>query len=678
VAGRWGDAEIRLAAQFTRLHQLIYTHGGISPTNAALEEVAKLVFLRLWSIREPDAAFGVHGRAADLFDPESFGRLGTTDFKQAFASALRSSTLQCMRSDGTLDPLWPHDEPFRLDNDHVLARAVDLVRATVDHDCVSVADPLGTAFDALLCGRYDHAGGLGTYLTPSAVARMMAEIAVELVVATGPVITDVGFGDPFCGTGRFLVALLEVLSADPRPAARAVVEAGVFGTDHSSAAVAKARLNLLLYGVDRPRAWVVEDSVVDPALDRWLGRIPVILTNPPFGENKYADPEGIRRTGLAIGSLAQAQRVDPALACLVRSLQLLAPDGVLGIVLPNGVIESRAFNELIAARTGSLAGQVSVAANISLPTATFSLSGTVAKTSAVFLRRTDRIDRVMLARVEHVGFIRQAGRATADPGGNELPTVSTIFKESYPGGGDTTLLIASTEPLVAIAAAESLQSLDPARLDPDALRVRQTLRDHGGVELRELLCARRPRRSRSADIRPFVSVLHVDGLGNIDWDEAATYAPTTPGILVSGGDLIVSLLNPAKLRAAVIPDNLDTVQVSAEFGTFSARHSPYAILALLYSDAVRCQLTPLGRGTSSSRRRIEPADVLSLVVPNLDDQTLRSLNGRVRDAYETVAKGRRSLTTLTAEVADLGPALTAEVRRGRESVASISGTGRSR
>src|SRR5689334_13997801 len=55
VAGPWGDAEIRLARQFEDLHQLLYTHGGISPTNAALEEVAKLIFIRLWSLRDPDA-----------------------------------------------------------------------------------------------------------------------------------------------------------------------------------------------------------------------------------------------------------------------------------------------------------------------------------------------------------------------------------------------------------------------------------------------------------------------------------------------------------------------------------------------------------------------------------------------------------------------------------------------
>ena len=122
--------------------------------------------------------------------------------------------------------MWPVGEPFRITDPDVLRAAATLVAATVDRGSPTVADPLGTAFDALLAGRYDHAGGLGTYLTPSGVARMMAEIAVELVevprAPAGP-----GFGDPYCGTGRFIVALLEVLRERDDPAARRLRTAGL-------------------------------------------------------------------------------------------------------------------------------------------------------------------------------------------------------------------------------------------------------------------------------------------------------------------------------------------------------------------------------------------------------------------------------------------------------------------
>jgi hypothetical protein len=612
VAGRWGDAEIRLARQFEDLHQLLYTHGGISPTNAALEEVAKLIFIRLWSLRDPDAAGNLFGDAAPT----------VPGFKRAFATALASDALRARTATGEAEPLWPLDEPFRLSNDHVLATAVSIVRAAVTDGATSVADPLGTAFDALLSGRYDHAGGLGTFLTPSSVARMMADIAAELVdVDAGPV------GDPFCGTGRFLVALLETTDGQTRD---------IFGADQSPAAVAKARLNLLLYGVAEPRVWTVADSVTDDAVDRLRNRAALVLTNPPFGEHKYASPIGIRRTAEAIASLAGASRIDPALAGLVRCVDLLADGGVLGIVLPDGVIESATFDELLHSGHNRLA----VAANVSLPTATFALSGTVAKTSAIFLRRGRPPRRVGLARVDHVGYVRQAGRAAPDPAGSDLSAVSEALRVGLHADEEGTLAVVSTRPLVAIVAPG--HPYEPSRLDPDALRARAALVNAGGVELRDLMTPVRPRRCK--DIRrPYISVLHLDDLGNINWAEANEYAPSTPGILAWGGELIVSLLNPARLRAAVIPEHLAEVQVSPEFGVFSPHDRPYAVLALLQSEAARQQLAPLGRGTSSSRRRIEPDDVLSTVVAKVNDERRSELDAALRSAYATVADGQATL-----------------------------------
>jgi hypothetical protein len=618
VAGPWGDAEIRLARQFEDLHQLLYTHGGISPTNAALEEVAKLIFIRLWSLRDPDAA-------PDLFDEAPTG----PGFKRAFAAALASGALRARTAAGDLEPLWPLDEPFRLSNDQVLAEAVRIVRDAVTDGPKDVSDPLGTAFDALLSGRYDHAGGLGTFLTPSSVARMMAEVGADLVepglLARGPV------GDPFCGTGRFLVALLET-----------VPTAQVFGADQSPSAVAKARLNLLLYGVVEPPVWAVADSVTDAAVDRLRNRAGLVLTNPPFGEHKYASADGIRRTADVIPSLTGAGRIDPAVAGLVRGVDLLAEGGVLGIVLPDGVIESPAFDELV--HSGQ---DVSVAAKVSLPTATFALSGTVAKTSAVFLRRGRPPRRVGLARVDHVGYVRQAGRAAPDPDGSDLAEVSAALRDGLRADESGTLVVMRTRPLVAIVAPG--HSYDPSRLDPDALRARAAVANAGGVELRDLLTAVRPRRCR--EIRcPYISVLHLDDLGNVNWAEANGYTPSTPGFVARGGEVIVSLLNPARLRAAVIPEHLADVQVSPEFGVFTAHDRPYAVLALLLSDPVRRQLAPLGRGTSSSRRRIEAEDVLSTMVPKLDDERRSELDATLRAAYATVADGQATLQRTVAAV----------------------------
>jgi hypothetical protein len=194
---------------------------------------------------------------------------------------------------------------------------------------------------------------------------------------------------------------------------------------------------------------------------------------------------------------------------------------------------------------------------------------------------------------------------------------------------------------VAVVDREDLRTLDPSRLDPAAVAARRSLIDAGGVPLAEYLTAVAPRRCRDVT-SPFVSVLHVDDLGVVDWHAARSHSPVTPGVLAEPGELIVSLLNPAQPRAAVVPPG-EPVQVSAEFGVFQSAVDPHAALALLYSAPVRAQLRPLGTGTSSSRRRIGPDDVLALVVPELDPSTVDEIAATVRSAQRDIDAARTRL-----------------------------------
>lgn len=642
VAGNYGHAEVALARRFDQLHQLLYAKGGVRPTNAAIEEVAKLLYLRLWATRTGAEAVLGDRHVSDLFS-------GTVppgqivDFaKAAFTQANLSPALGARDPEGNSQPLWPTDEPFRLANAEVLAAAASLVDEIVSDDRRAVADPLGTAFDAFLSGRYDHSGGLGTFLTPSSIARAMADVALGIRDPfmswdrRSPLVAD-----PYCGTGRFLVAAFEAAEGSVDEATlAALLDQGILGADQSPTATAKTAMNLMLYGASTPHVFNVPDSVTASALDRLRGSLQLILTNPPFGGGKYSDAEGVRRTASLIPSLGRKASIDPALACTVRALDLLADDGVLGIVLPDGIVDGRQFDELV-----DRAGNVSVAANISLPTSTFALSGTVAKTSAVFLHKRSSVARTVLARAEHVGFVRQAGKAAPDPAGTEIPdVVEAIAKAFAMGEHPEPLVKVSDTPLVASIAADALASLDPSRIDPTALASRARLENQGGVRLGELVAHRRKQAQKRSDVgSPFVSVLHVDELGVVSWPDAEIYEPTTPGQIAFAGEVIVSLLNPSKLRAAVVPSERAKVVCSSEFGVFSTNINPYAVLGLLYHPDVQAQLKPLGRGTSSSRRRIGPSDVLDLIVPNLGDLELDALGSAVAEAMAQVETGRAAL-----------------------------------
>jgi hypothetical protein len=293
---------------------------------------------------------------------------------------------------------------------------------------------------------------------------------------------------------------------------------------------------------------------------------------------------------------------------------------------------------------------------VSLPPVTFALSGTMARTSALFLRReATAARRLVLARAEHVGYVTRAGLPVVDPAGDELPALAAaVVAAATSSTSDTSTSDTSTSdgddidvvresPLVAVADLRMLGPLDPARLDPAALAARRSLLDAGGVSLSEYLTPVGPRRCREVTT-PFVSVLHVDDLGAVDWHAARCHAPLTPGVLAEPGELIVSLLNPASLRAAAIPPG-EAVQVSAEFGVFRSTMDVHAVVALLHSPAARAQLRPLGTGTSSSRRRIGPQDVLSLVVPKLDPSVVEALATTVRGAQRDLTAARDRLRT---------------------------------
>ena len=277
------------------------------------------------------------------------------------------------------------------------------------------------------------------------------------------------------------------------------------------------------------------------------------------------------------------------------------------------------------AGTGPLAGEVTVAAAVSLPTATFALSGTVAKTSAVFLRRRQLGGRRQPGPWRWPGSSTSAtcarpGGPAPDPAGNDLPAIARLVTTGLARAGADRRPAwwwrASNRWSPWSRGTRCARSTRPGSTRPRWPPASGSAR-RAGSSCGEYLTAVTPPRPRAVT-SPFVSVLHVDDVGTVDWhggrrphpDDARASWP-------SPGELIVSLLNPARLRAAVIPPGAP-VQISAEFGVFRCRCDPYAALGLLYSPPVRAQLRPLGTGTSSSRRRIEAADVLALIVPKRD------------------------------------------------------------
>ena len=636
-------APVDLARELDGLHQLLYRRGGIRPSNAAVDELTKLLLLKIAAEREPDATIANFGRLGSILDDIRLGRDESVQLaKAAFRVANSLPSLGVRLPDGEFQSVWPTDEPLRISRPDVLAEALRIL-GSIEFGAVGAYDPLGTAFDVFLRGRYEHAGGLGTYLTPEGVVDLMVNVGLELLGAAefegaGSTL----MGDPCCGSGRFLVGLIH--EARRRGLYENWLENGrlLFGADQSASSVAMARVNLMAAGVGAPEVFLVGDSITDRQVSRRCGEFSLILTNPPFGDKKYDSADGIERAAFYIPRLAGSPRVDPALAFVARCVELLAPGGVAGIVLPDGVGDGRAMRQLLL-EDARLDLPLSVEGVISLPAVTFAPAGTTAKTSVTFLRKSasELKKYVFLARADHVGFVMSKGSPARDPNGDDLPGLTTEIRQfvtdpySWRPSGQ-----------VARRRFAEMTCLDASTLDEDAEVARASLKDAGGFEARTILHFEGKRRTRLAGDVPFVSVLHVDELGTVDWHLARIHRPVTAGQLAEPGELLVSLLNPRKFRAAVVPACVGRIQCSAEFGVYQSDIDPYAALVLLQHPLVRRQIAPLGRGTSSSRRRIDATDVLSLMLPPFDDSWASQAGEVAKGHFEHIASAQEGLRDL--------------------------------
>ncbi|MBN1877703.1 MAG: SAM-dependent DNA methyltransferase [Anaerolineae bacterium] len=466
-----------LQSKFNELHEEIYKkRAGVSTTNEAIDEVGKIIFLKIHSERHPD--YNLDGkRLADVLKGAYVRKNGIRAVEWlagAFKDIARLTEYQMPdMANGGRTGIFPPDEPFRLNNAEVIAFAVEIFedfQLTVDQDTdpgrVS-EDLLGWAFNTFLRGKYDSSGGLATYLTRKEVVDCMIRMAFHDILDSAlwegfPDRPTFLMGDICCGTGSFLVGALAEMkrrilqstgydSAQQLAWLQKIKEHSIFGADASPGSITKAHLNLLTFGSSAHRLLRVEDSITDSIIDRFAEKFDLLETNPPFGKNKYDDPIGLEkmRSGeLQLGwnwtpghpeKKKALTKADPAALFIDRNLQLLKPGGRLLIVVPDGLLSNagdRNIREYLMGvkdpETGQFyGGKAIVKAVVSLPTQTFAISGTGAKTSFIYLQKkrheAEEQGPIFMAVAEHVGYIKKGNTEVRDPDGNDLLAIADAY-----------------------------------------------------------------------------------------------------------------------------------------------------------------------------------------------------------------------------------------------------------
>lgn len=186
-------------------------------------------------------------------------------------------------------------------------------------------------YESMLREMRDAAGDSGEFYTPRPVIRFMVQ---QVDPALGEVVLD-----PACGTGGFLVEVLEYL----RPKVKTTAElrglhGQLRGIEKKPLPYLLGMMNLVLHEVGQPSV-VRGNALAHPITQISRSqRVDVILTNPPFG--------GEEERSIQANFPADKQTAETAWLFLQLVIRQLKDGGRCGIVVPNGVL----FSDGIGAR----------------------------------------------------------------------------------------------------------------------------------------------------------------------------------------------------------------------------------------------------------------------------------------------------------------------------------------
>ena len=435
-----GELKRRIDALWTEFWQ-----GGITNPLTVVEQITFLMYARLLDINE----------TRDENREKRTGKPFQHRFKED-EQQLRWSHFRHLGADQMLpvvrDQVFPHfkttaasgsafaefmkDAQLMIQKQSLLVKAVNMIHELP----LTEGDTKGDLYEYLL-GKLTTAGINGQFRTPRHIIRLMVDMLE-------PKPTDV-IGDPACGTGGFLVSVMQYLletytspeaiieETDPETGAvekiytgdlleenREHIRSGMFhGYDFDTTMLRISAMNLMLHGVDDPDIHY-QDTLSASFTDRFPQAakegFDVILANPPFkGSLDFEDVHA--------GLLRQVKTKKTELLFVALILRMLKNGGRSATIVPDGVLfgssgAHRQLRELLVDRN-------QLEAVISLPSGVFKPYAGVSTGILVFTKG-GRTDNVFFYDVQADGLSLDDKREPIDE--TDLPDCLESWRERNP------------------------------------------------------------------------------------------------------------------------------------------------------------------------------------------------------------------------------------------------------
>lgn len=282
------------------------------------------------------------------------------------------------------------EEPIRIKNPKTYLNLVKDLSAVSFYDCSY--DSKGAAFEyyvrATLKGKK-----LGQYFTPRPLIRIMAALVGENKIINSVIgNTEIKVLDPACGTGGFLVFLMqenlrklqeklkarEITKDTYEDAVKKIKGKVFFGSDANAGVAAAAKMNMIIAG-DGHSNIKHEDSLAKSATN-WNTNNPdctLIFTNPPFGTSEGESQSDDDKEQYDVKT-TKGQYL-----FLQKMVNATKPGGEICTVIDEGVLNTDSGREL----RKYILQNCYIRAVVSLPSETFKPNKINVKCSLLYLEK---------------------------------------------------------------------------------------------------------------------------------------------------------------------------------------------------------------------------------------------------------------------------------------------------
>lgn len=325
-----------LSTLIKTLQDIMRKDAGVDGDAQRISQMVWLLFLKIFDDKEKEWQKNIKGYKSPLQNRFKWSNWAVKnkemtgdeliDFvnNDLFPSLKKLSNTEGVSSRGKIVGSVFEDAYNYMKSGSLLRQVINTIEEDVDFNSKNERHLFNDIYEKILSD-LQSAGNAGEYYTPRAVTQFIVDIL-------DPQIDDKVF-DPACGTGGFLVNVIEYIKKQSKNNKDIVkLQDNIFGIEKKPLPHMLAMTNMMLHGIDVPSNIKHRNTLSKRLSDYGSNdQMNIIVTNPPFG--------GAEEDGIEKNFPKKYQTKETADLFMALIMHLLNPqNGRAAVVLPDGFL----------------------------------------------------------------------------------------------------------------------------------------------------------------------------------------------------------------------------------------------------------------------------------------------------------------------------------------------------